>query len=116
MNVDESKKRIEFGRRLKEAREYLELSQDEVARELNVPRTAISLMESGQRKVEALELQKLARLYERPVGYFTGEITLDVPKEVQHLARTAKELSAADRKELTRFAEYLKAKSLSQKE
>ncbi len=113
---NDAKERIEFGRRLKEAREYLELSQDEVARELEIPRTAISLMESGQRKVEALELQKLARLYQRPVGYFTGETAVEVPLEVQHLARTAKVLSARDRKELARFAEYLKARSLSGKE
>ena len=57
MSESETNERTEFGRRLKEAREYLELSQDEVARELGIPRTAISLMESGQRKVEALELR-----------------------------------------------------------
>ncbi len=113
---NDTKERIEFGRRLKEAREYLELSQDEVARELEIPRTAISLMESGQRKVEALELQKLARLYHRPVGYFTAETALELPREVQHLARTAKALSAKDRKELARFAEYLKSRSLSEDE
>jgi len=112
----EENERSEFARRLKEAREYLELSQDEVARELGIPRTAISLMESGQRKVEALELQKLARLYERPVGYFTGETSVEVPQEVEHVARMATALSAKDRQELARFAEYLKARSLSKEE
>ena len=110
--------RSEMARRLKEAREYLELPQDDVARELGVPRTAISLMESGQRKVEALELQKLARLYQRPVGYFTGEEAADVdlPPQVAHLARAASKLSSRDRDELTRFAEYLRARSLAEKE
>ena len=110
--------RNEIARRLKESREYLELPQDEVARELGVPRTAISLMESGQRKVEALELQKLARLYQRPVGYFTGEETTEaaLPPQVAHLARAASKLSIRDRDELTRFAEYLRARSMSEKE
>ncbi len=111
-------KRTALAKRLREAREYLELSQDEVARELGVPRTAISLMESGQRKVEALELEKLARLYQRPLGYFTGEKTgnFKLPEKVEHLARAAAALSEKDRAELTRFAEYLKARSLSEKE
>ena len=110
--------RAELAGRLKEAREYLELSQDEVARELGVPRTAISLLESGQRKVDALELQKLAHLYQRPVGYFTGEeqSVLELPEKVEHLARAASALSKKDRDELTRFAEYLKARSLSEGE
>ena len=110
--------RAEMARLLKEAREYLELQQDEVARELGVPRTAISLIESGQRKVEALELQKLARLYQKPVGYFTGEEAADVglPLQVAHLARAASKLSNRDRDELTRFAEYLRARSKAEKE
>jgi len=110
--------RTEMARRLKEAREYLELQQDEVARDLGVPRTAISLIESGQRKVEALELQKLARLYQRPVGYFTGEEAADIglPPQVAHLARAASKLSNRDRDELSRFADYLRARSQSEKE
>ena len=65
--------RQDLARRLKEAREYLELSQDEVAGALKVPRSAISLIETGQRRVEALELQRLAEIYQRPIGYFTGK-------------------------------------------
>ena len=68
---DEDRKAL--GERLREAREYLGFSQDQVATFLGVPRSALSLMETGQRKVEALELKKLAGLYKRPVGYFTGE-------------------------------------------
>lgn len=102
-----------LGNRLKEAREYLELSQDEVARVLDVPRTAVSLMETGQRKVEAIELKKLAEIYQRPIGYFTGEsdmIQVPVPEAVQHLARTAAKLSDRDREELLQFARFLQAR------
>ena len=58
--------------RLREAREYLGFSQEEVAAYLGVPRSALSLIEAGSRKVDALELKKLASLYKRPVAYFTG--------------------------------------------
>ena len=98
-----------LGSRLKEAREYLELSQDEVARILDVPRTAISLMEAGQRRVDVMELKKLAEIYQRPISHFTGEdhATLPVPDSVEHLARAAEKLSDRDREELLRFAEFL---------
>jgi transcriptional regulator with XRE-family HTH domain len=110
--------RIKLGERLREAREYLELSQDEVARALGVPRAAISLIESGQRKVEALELKKFAQIYQRPVSHFTGSEPkkLQLPAEVEHLAKKAAELSDRDRAELARFADFLKSRSASAKE
>lgn len=102
-----------LGRKLREAREYLDLAQDEVARILNIPRSAISLIESGQRKVEALELKRLAELYQRSVNSFTGDEGQDasLPDEVEHLARAATELSKEDRDELVRFAAFLRSRS-----
>jgi transcriptional regulator with XRE-family HTH domain len=101
-----------MGDRLREAREYLGFSQEEVATYLGVSRSALSLIETGQRKVDALELKKLASLYKRPATYFTGEDAenLAVGEEIAHLARKASELSAEDRAELGRFADFLRAK------
>jgi transcriptional regulator with XRE-family HTH domain len=101
-----------LGERLREAREYLGFSQEEVARFLGVPRSALSLMETGQRKVDALELKKLAGLYKRPVGYFTGEEAEETSfgADVKHLARKVSELSPDDREELSRFADFLRAR------
>lgn len=97
--------------RLKEAREYLGFSQDEVARKLNIPRTAISLMESGQRRVDAIELQILAKLYQRSIGSLTGEEPPpELPQDIAHLARTASKLTDTDRIELRRFAEFLSSR------
>lgn len=101
-----------LGERLREAREYLGFSQEEVATFLRVSRSALSLMETGQRKVDALELKKLASLYKRPVGYFTGEEAEEISfgADVKHLARKVAELSPDDREELARFADFLRAK------
>ena len=107
---DEARKTL--GERLREAREYLGFSQEEVATYLGVSRSALSNIESGQRKVDALELKKLASLYKRPVSYFTGDETEgeSYGDDIAHLARKASELSADDRAELGRFADFLRAK------
>lgn len=104
--------REDIGARLKKAREYLGLSQQEVATALNLPRTAVSMMESGQRGVESLELKALAKLYQRPVAYFTGEEEeLGVGADVAMLAKQVAKLSDQDRGELLRFSEFLMQRS-----
>ena len=63
---------------------------------MDLLRTSI---EAGQRKVEALELKRLAELYRQPVGHFTGEdeAAASLPADVAHLARQAAKLSIKDR-------------------
>ena len=109
---DEAERR-QLGERLRQAREYVGYSQDEAAAFLKVTRTAVTNMENGQRKVEAIELKRLAELFRQPVGYFTGEdeAAASLPADVAHLARAAAKLSAKDRDELARFAEFLKRRS-----
>src|SRR5271170_3015634 len=109
---DEEERR-RLGDRLREARKYLGLKQDEVATYLKIPRTALSDIESGQRRVEVIELTRLAKLYRQPVAYFTGEdeASASLPADVAHLARKAANLSQQDRDELGRFAEYLRARA-----
>ncbi|WP_242187225.1 helix-turn-helix transcriptional regulator [Sphingomonas sp. CARO-RG-8B-R24-01] len=109
---DEDARRL-LGERLRDARKYLGLKQEEVASYLKIQRSALSDIESGQRRVEAIELSRLARLYRQSIGYFTGEdeVTTHFTPDIAHLARAASELSATDRDELGRFAEYLRARS-----
>ena len=111
-NGDAERRRL--GKKLRQAREYIGFSQDEVANVLRVTRTAVTNMESGQRKVDALELKRLAELYRQPVTYFTGdedEAGAALPTDVAHLARRAATLSIKDREELGRFAEFLKMRA-----
>ena len=105
--------RQQLGERLREARKYLGLKQEDVAVYLKIPRTALVDIESGQRRVEAIELTRLAKLYKQPVSYFTGEdaAAAALPPSVAHLARQAAKLSDQDQEELGRFVEYLRARS-----
>jgi transcriptional regulator with XRE-family HTH domain len=101
--------------RLKEAREYVGLKQDDVAKKLGIPRSALSNIEAGSRKVDAIELAQLAKLYQRPVAWFTGgdsnSASNKIPEEVAHLARAAAALSQQDQAELARFADFLKSRA-----
>lgn len=110
--------RQELGERLREARRYLGLKQEEVAQYLKIQRSALSEIEAGNRRVEALELNRLAKLYRQPVAYFIGEgdAAADLPVDVAHLARQAADLSRQDRDELGRFAEYLRARAVAGQE
>lgn len=103
--------RLNLLARLREAREYLGVNQDKVAIYLGVPRSAVSEFESGKRSISAAELQQLARLYQRPVSWFTDNIVEGAPADVEFLARTASKLSDNDRLELQKFAEFLKSKA-----
>jgi hypothetical protein len=71
-------------------------------------------METGQRRVEAVELQRLAALYQKPLSYFTGVAGPPgdaLPPDIEHLARKASKLTAKDREELGRFADFLRMRS-----
>ncbi|KAF1704746.1 transcriptional regulator [Pseudoxanthomonas kaohsiungensis] len=105
--------RAAMAQRLREAREYVGLSQEEVAQALGVSRPAVTNIETGNRKVEAVELDKLATLYRQSVTFLlSGEDAVGaVPAQVQFLARAVKGLSQKDMEEVARFASFLKRSS-----
>jgi transcriptional regulator with XRE-family HTH domain len=102
--------RSQIAERLRQSREYVGLSQEQVATALAISRPAVTNIESGQRKLEAIELATLARLYHRSVEYLlTGKDPfVDAPEQLAFLARAFKGLSAKDLDEVGRFAEFLK--------
>jgi transcriptional regulator with XRE-family HTH domain len=108
---DSAREKEHLGLRLREAREYLGLSQEFVANYLSVPRASISAMETGKRRVNSLELKQLAKLYKRPLSFFLGEEdqTLLQPDETSlALFRTARDLTMEDRKHVLQFAQFLR--------
>ena len=110
---DDEMARKRLGEKLRDSRKYIGLNQEDVAQHLKIPRTALGEIENGQRKVEAIELTRLAKLYKQPVSYFIDEedASADLPAEAAYLARQAAELSPQDRDELNRFVAYLKTRS-----
>lgn len=107
--------RVAMAGRLREAREYLGLSQEEVAATLRVPRPAVTNIEAGTRKVEALELEQLAKLYGRSVDYFLRGEQPQSDSKATFAARALHGLSDNDLEEVARFAEFLRASVGSKK-
>lgn len=108
---DSERGQEDLGLRLREARDYLGLSQEFVASHLSVPRASISAMETGKRRVSSLELKQLAKLYKRPLSFFLGEEEQPLlqPDETSlALFRTARDLTVEDRKQVLQFAQFLR--------
>lgn len=101
-----------IGDRLRQAREYLELKQEEAAEAVGVSRSALSQIENGHRKVDAMELSRFAKLYGQSIESLTGSAKLPpLPQDVHALARAAAVLSPNDQAELLRFAQFLQARN-----
>lgn len=106
MSADPADELAALAARLREVREYLDLSQQYVSDKTGIPRSAISDIERGQRKVDSLELKKLSKLYGYPISYFLGADEVD--SDVHAWARAMTDLTEGDRAELLRFAQFLR--------
>jgi len=109
--MSDEKDRKALGNRLKDAREYRGFSQEDVATYLNLPRSAVSLIENGERRLDVLELKKLAKLYQCDIDELSGRVeNTKEPEAIKMVARTAAGLSKEDLDEVLRFAQFLQAK------
>lgn len=109
---DDSSTVRRLGEKLKKLREYLGMSQQYVAECTGVPRSAVSDIERGQRKVDAVELTKFARLYQHPVSWLLDENEQASPDAhaLSLLARKYGQLTEHDLAQLDDFAAFLAAR------
>jgi len=61
-----------FLERLRQARRDAGLTQVDVARELRRPQSFVSKCESGERRIDVVELQEFARLYGKSLNFFVS--------------------------------------------
>jgi len=96
--------------RLRSTRDYLGMSQQYVSDSTGIPRSAISDIERALRRVDSLELKKLARLYTLPVTYFLSDQDNADPAALAAagIPRALVELTDGDLQEVLNFAEFLK--------
>ncbi|WAL61211.1 ImmA/IrrE family metallo-endopeptidase [Thermocoleostomius sinensis] len=90
------------------------MSQDVVAQHLGLTRSAVSLIESGKRKVDSLELRSFSQLVGRSVAFFLDDETATVkaqslddedPTQILFSANQVVDISQ-DRSQIERFAQF----------
>jgi len=99
-----------LGEKLREEREYRGYSQKEIADYLGISRSSVSLIDS-------IELQKLADFYNTTIDNLVNSSPDHRHNdEIDLIARKAEGLSAEDRREVLRFAEFLRTRNSEAKE
>jgi transcriptional regulator with XRE-family HTH domain len=98
--------------RIAEAREYLEISQNELAAMIGVELAEVQSIEAGGSQVSASMLADIARALGRGTDFFVSDLSVQAAAErTEFLARAAETLSEGDLGELQRFAVYLRSRS-----
>jgi Zn-dependent peptidase ImmA (M78 family)/transcriptional regulator with XRE-family HTH domain len=104
----------ELGRRIRQAREEASLAQDVVAQHLGLTRSAVSLIESGKRKVDSLELRLFSQLIGKNILFFlddddaiisTSSLDNSDPTQILFSANQVVDISQ-DRIQIERFAKF----------
>lgn len=98
---------MQLAARIQKEREYVNLSQEQVAAVLGIPRAAVSGIENGRRKVSSQELRRLASLFGTSVDRLLGAEIEEDPTSLA-LFRATKTLSENERIQVLRFAEFLR--------
>lgn len=88
----------EIGVKLRKAREYLGLTQVQVAQILNIGRDAIIRIENGNRKIDADELLNFSKLYKISMDDLVNNTKVN--KNEIAFARSFGKLSEKDKKEI----------------
>lgn len=58
--------------RLRQARQEAGLDQKEVAKLLETTQSYVSKVESGQRRIDVIQLKEFAKIYKKTIDYFIG--------------------------------------------
>lgn len=69
-----SKYRVKYQKliqRLRQARLEAGLTQVDAGKKLKKPQAYLSKIERGERRIDAVELAEVAKIYDKPLDYFT---------------------------------------------
>lgn len=97
----------DVGARLRRAREHAGFTQQQSADELGVQPAAISQYESGKRRIDAIALDRLGRLYGVPISYFLDGEHPEQDWETA-LRGQARDLSVASKRGISELIEKLR--------
>jgi transcriptional regulator with XRE-family HTH domain len=111
---DEITKAKYIGGRIKQAREDAQLTQSQLAEKIGFDSgTAISLIESGERKIAVETLEKIANILKRDIKYFLGDNFETV--QVEYALRADGNLEREDKEAILRFIEIAKQRHIQKR-
>ena len=96
-----------IGKRVRSARKSAGLSQKQLAEKIGLKTaTAVYLIESGERKIGAVDLEKIAKTLNRDIKYFLGAEN-EAPS-IRVALRSDPNLKEEDKSAILRFIELAK--------
>ena len=107
------------GQRLRETREYLGFSIRDVAKFARIDEDRLLAIEMNRFAPDPPELAILAKLYQRPATWLTGDYADPTPKGerlITTMMKIAQDLEPDDAAELDKFAEFLRLRKAARDE
>lgn len=96
-----------IGLKIRTAREDADMSQKELAEKVGFESsTAISLIETGDRKVSVKDLESIALILHKDIKFFLGQE--EGKADVRFALRADKELSTQDKQQILSFIDFVK--------
>jgi Zn-dependent peptidase ImmA (M78 family)/DNA-binding XRE family transcriptional regulator len=87
-----------FGKKLKELRSGFKVTQTVIAHDLGINQDIVSKIENDKRTLTSLEMFKLSKKFDIPIGFFFGEVNL---KKFLHIHfRATEDLKGQDQKKI----------------
>src|SRR2546425_4046475 len=113
--VAQAKAMQAVGQRIQSIRERLGMTQEQVAAQLGIPRSAVSEIENGKRELSATELFKLSQLFGEPMDHLLGIGEVSLEDDLVMLR--AQSVTSTTKAELNRFVhlcrEYARLEQLT---
>ena len=106
---DDTRRRAAMAVRVKEARKLAGLSQGQVAKMLGLHRPSVSEIETGNRRVSADELTRMAGIFDVSVSWLLGEAPETLQSDDPRLELAARELGKLKPDDLDRLLKLLAA-------
>lgn len=107
MSARDTNAQTRIAARIREARQMAGLSQAQVAHILGLSRPSVSEIESGNRRVSAVELSRLANAFDVSATWLLGEAEAGGAMDDPKLRLAARELSKLKPEELERLISLL---------
>lgn len=106
---DLEKKQLQIAARVRLARENAGLSQGQAAKHLTIPRPSLTEVEAGRRKVSAVELTTMAKLYGVSLAWLACEEDEATDPDRDRIELAAREIAGLKQADLENVLQLVRS-------